>query len=46
MTGIELINQSLTESSTVLQSGKLQTGVYAVSISENGKTNTEKIVVR
>jgi subtilase family serine protease len=46
MTGIELINQSLTESSTVLQSGKFQAGVYAVSVSENGKTNTEKVVVR
>jgi len=30
----------------VLQSGKFQTGVYAVSVSENGKTNTVKVVVR
>jgi hypothetical protein len=46
MTGSQLVNQPLTESSTVLQSGKFQTGVYAVSVSENGKTNTVKVVVR
>jgi len=46
MTGSLLLNQPLTETSTVLQSGKFQTGVYAVSVSENGKTNTVKVVVR
>jgi len=46
MTGSQLVNQPLTESSTVLQSGKFQTGVYAVCVSENGKINTVKVVVR
>ena len=46
MTGSQLLNQPLTETSTVLQSGKFQAGVYAVSVSENGRINTEKIVVR
>jgi len=46
MTGSLLLNQPLTETTTVLQSGKFQAGVYAVSVSENGKTNTVKVVVR
>jgi hypothetical protein len=46
MTGSQLVNQPLTESSTVLQSGKFQTGVYAVCVSKNGKINTVKVVVR
>ena len=46
MTGSQLIHQALTDSSTVLRTGNFQTGVYAVSISENGKINTVKVVIR
>jgi serine protease AprX len=46
MTGSQLTNRPLTESSTVFQTANFQTGVYAVSVSENGKINTVKVVVR
>jgi len=46
MTGSLLVQQHLTESSTVLRTNTFQTGIYAISISENGKTETRKLVIK
>jgi hypothetical protein len=46
MTGSLLLNQRLTDSLTVLSTGRLPAGVYAVCVSENGKTETKKVIIR
>jgi len=45
MTGSLLVNQPLTGSFTVLQTNTFQPGIYAISISENGKTETRKLII-
>jgi len=46
MTGSLMVNQPLTESSTVLRTNNFQTGIYAISISVNGKTEITKVLIR
>jgi len=46
MTGSLLVQQPLNEASTVLRTNTFQTGIYAISISENGKTETRKVLIR
>ena len=46
MSGSLLVHQPLTESSTVLRTNTFQSGIYAISISENGKTETRKVLIR
>jgi hypothetical protein len=46
MTGSLMTNQPLKESSTVLQIDNYQAGIYAVSISINGKVETKKVIVQ
>jgi len=46
MTGSLVIQQPLTNYSTYLQTDKLQTGIYAVSVSENGQVDTRKVLIR
>jgi len=46
MTGSMIVNQRLVESSTVLNTGEFQAGIYAVSISVNGNTDTQKVMIR
>jgi len=46
MTGSLLVQQPLNEASTVLRTNTFQTGIYAISISENGKTETRKLVIK
>jgi serine protease AprX len=46
MTGSLVIQQPLTESSTYLLTDKLQAGIYAVSVSENGQVDTRKVLIR
>jgi len=46
MTGSLLINRSLTESSTTLNAGMFQAGIYAVSVSVDGKTETRKVLIQ
>jgi hypothetical protein len=45
MTGKLMLNQSITESPTVLRTFNFSPGIYAVSVSENGKTETNKILI-
>jgi len=46
MTGILILNQLLTTSSTTLHADKFPAGIYAVCISENGKIATRKVIIR
>jgi serine protease AprX len=46
MTGKLLINQPIFDSTTVIRTGKFASGIYAVCISENGKTETQKILIK
>jgi len=40
-----LVNQPLNTTSTAIQVDKLSKGIYAVSVTENGKTETKKILI-
>jgi len=44
--GTLIINQPITDSSTVLQTDNFPAGIYAVCISENGKIQTKKVLIR
>lgn len=46
MTGSQLVNQSLVDSSTFLRTDHFQTGVYAVVVSMNGNNETMKIIIK
>ena len=46
MSGSLLLNQPLTEPSTVLRTNNFQTGIYAISISVNGITDTRKLMIK
>ncbi len=46
MTGSLLVNLPLVDASTVLNTCKFQTGIYAVVISMNGKLQTSKVIIR
>ncbi|MDD4967987.1 MAG: S8 family peptidase [Paludibacter sp.] len=46
MTGSLLVNLQLKEATTVLQTNNYQPGIYAVSISTNGKVETKKLIIR
>jgi len=46
MTGSMIVNQRLVESSTVLNTGEFPAGIYAISISINGNTETQKVMIR
>jgi subtilisin family serine protease len=46
MTGSQLVNQPLVDSSTFLRTDQFQTGVYAVVISVDGNTETNKVIIR
>lgn len=46
MSGEMMINQPLTDFLTVLRTSNFATGIYAVCISENEKTETQKIVIK
>jgi hypothetical protein len=46
MTGIQLVNQPLVDSSTFLRMDQFQAGVYAVVISVDGNTETNKVIIR
>lgn len=46
VTGNLLVYQSITDSSTVLKADNFPAGIYAVCISENGKIETRKIIIR
>lgn len=46
MTGSLILSQPLTESSSVLRTNTFQTGIYAISISVNGITETRKLIIR
>jgi serine protease AprX len=46
MTGSLVMQQPLTDSSTYLRTDKLQSGIYAVSVSENGQVDTRKVLIR
>jgi len=45
MTGSLLARLPITDSTTVLKTDKLVSGIYAVCISENGKVQTRKIII-
>jgi len=45
-TGEMTLYKSITESVTVLRTDNLQTGIYAVCVTENGKTDTKKILIK
>jgi Subtilisin-like serine proteases len=45
MTGSLLARLPITDSTTVLKTDKLVSGIYAVCISENGKVQTKKIII-
>ena len=46
MTGSLMLSQPVTESSTVLRTNNFQTGIYAISISVNGITETRKLMIK
>ena len=46
MTGSLLISQPLTAFSTTLRTDKFPTGIYAVSVSENGSNVSRKVIIR
>jgi hypothetical protein len=46
MTGSLLVNQPIVDTSTVLNTEKFQTGIYAVVVSENGILQTNKVIIR
>lgn len=46
ITGKLILNQRLTDSSTVVRTNKFAPGIYAVCMIENGKTETRKIIIR
>ena len=45
VTGDLIINQTLSDSPTVIRTEQFTPGIYAVSVIENGKTVTQKIVI-
>jgi len=45
MTGSLLVKMPIADSTTVLKTDKLVSGIYAVCISENGKVQTKKIII-
>lgn len=45
MTGKMMINQTISDILTVIRTSNFTAGVYAVCISENGKTETRKIII-
>ena len=46
MTGSMIVNQRLVESSSVLNTSEFPAGIYAISISVNGITETQKVMIR
>ena len=46
MTGSLLVNRPLTESSTILNTNMFQAGIYAVSVTEGGKTKARKVLIQ
>jgi len=46
LTGSLFLNQPLTGSSTELNTEKFQTGIYAVLVSVNGKSETRKVIIK
>ncbi len=46
ITGDLIISQSLSDSPTVIRTEHFTPGIYAVCISENGKTVTQKVMIR
>jgi hypothetical protein len=46
MTGIQLVDQPLVDSSTYLRTDDFQTGVYAIVISVDGNMETNKVIIR
>ncbi len=45
ITGKQIVNQAITDSYTVIKTSNFPTGIYAVCVTENGKTETRKIVI-
>lgn len=46
ITGSLLLNQPLTDSSTILKTDKMVQGIYVIFVTENGKTETRKILIQ
>lgn len=46
ISGSLIVNQSITDSSFFLKTDKLAPGIYAVCVSENGNTDTKKIIIQ
>ena len=45
ITGSMILNQQLVEQTTILNTGKFQTGIYAISVSVDGITETQKVII-
>lgn len=45
VSGKQIFNQVITDSYTIIKTSNFPTGIYAVCVTENGKTETRKIVI-